>query len=342
MLKPVKLRYYLAVMHARGFDADATLMGSGIDPGHLNDPAYLVDLKQCQIVVANMIRLTGDQGIGLDVGGQARLADFGIISHAMVSSRTLRQAAGYWVRYSNLVGSLIRISVVEGGKGQWTAMLTGTEQMGFIYNFCVEEMLVAGVKMVDALTGTPAILKEVQLSYPAPMHAARYREYFSCPLHFNAPRCSITILSPAIDSILPSNDEELNQVCEKHCSQVMRQIGGESLIVSQLRSLFLRNAREIPTLQQAAELVGLSPRTLRRRLQEEESSYQNLVNQFRLNLAAEYFKSEHLTPKEVGDLLGYSDTNAFRRALKSWSGQTIGRYREELLDGRKLSGTKAR
>jgi hypothetical protein len=71
----------------------------------LKNPSCLVDFEQHQAVVANMMRLTGNQGIGLDVGRESELTDFGIVGHAMMSSKTARDALGLWLRYSNaLVG----------------------------------------------------------------------------------------------------------------------------------------------------------------------------------------------------------------------------------------------
>jgi AraC-like DNA-binding protein len=327
MLRPNKLRYYVALMEARGIPPESVLAGTGLEYRRLSDPAYLVDIHQCVAVVANLIRLTGDQGIGLDIGNHARLTDLGITAHAMISSSTLRQAAAYWIEYSNLMGMLVRLELEEAG-AEWVVRYSAVEPLGFIYNFCVEEILVSGLKIGEALTGQPLVAKEITLSYPAPLHAALYGRYFDCPVHFNAARSSITIRTPSLETPLPSNDDELNNVIRQHCSQVARQLETGTPVVARIRQLLLRNARRMPSLEEASASFAMSARTLARRLDEEGTSYQALINQLRLDLTVEYLKSEHLTPEEIGDLLGYSDTNAFRRAFKSWSGTTIQRYLE--------------
>ena len=325
MFQPIKIRYYVSALQERGFEAEATLLGSGIQQERFDDPAYLIDLYQCQIVVENMIRLTGDQGIGLDVGKRMQLADFGILAHAMISSSTLQQAALYWVKYSNLAGMMINIHLDSTGD-EWTIEYQAEQQTGFIYNFCVEEMSVSGLQMVPVLTGQPVLLQEAQFSYPAPLHAEKYEEYFDCPIRFNAHKSAITIKSPGISTPLPRNDEQLHDICDQHCQQIMREFGQYSFVISSLRKHFLANPGAIPSFVQAAEFMDMSPRTLRRRLLEEGTHYQALVQQFRLDIANRYLKSRQLNTKEVGDLLGYSDTNAFRRAFKSWTGKTIKEY----------------
>jgi AraC-like DNA-binding protein len=327
MLRPVKLRYYVDAMQARGFAPRQVLRGSGMDMRQLSSPDALVNLHQCQVVVANMIRLTGDQAVGFDMGSRMQLADFGIIAHAMISARTLRQAINYWLQYSNLVGMLIRLTLLEQANRSWSVVFTATEPMGFIYNFCVEEILVAGVKLGTALSGEPLRVKELRLSYPAPLHADLYAQHFQCPVHFNAERSSITVLSPRIDAPMPGNDDELNAVYRRHCSRMLRQVSGPDPVTARVRGMLLRRSAAIPGLEEAAVELGMSDRSLRRHLQQEGTSYQQLVNRFRYDLAGEYLSGDHLSPKEVGYLLGFSDTNAFRRAFRSWSGQTISAFR---------------
>ncbi len=327
VLRPIKIRHYVALMQAKGFAAEEVLRGSGIQADRLSDPAYLLDLQQCETVVSNMIRLTGDQGIGLEIGAQASLADFGIIAQAMISSRTLRQAIDYWLQYSNLVGMLIHITLVEGPRKEWTVIFSATEPLGFIYNFCVEEILVAGLMLGSALGNEALVVKEVSLSYPAPLHADLYRQRFKAPVHFNAPRSSLTIQSPGLESRLPGFDEELNEIYRRRCREVLRHINSEDPLIARLRSLLLTRPSSQPDLKTAARLLGTSPRTLRRHLLKDGSGYQQMVHRFRFDLCIEHLQSGQLSLKEIAGLLGFKDTNSLHRAFKAWSGSTIGSYK---------------
>lgn len=331
MLRPIKIRHYVSFMQARGYEAEDVLRGSGIQLAQLADPAYLLTLRQCETVVSNMIRLTDDQAIGFEIGGQASLADFGIIAQAMISSRTLRQAIGYWIQYSNLVGMLIHITLLEGPRKGWTVMFSATEPLGFIYNFCVEEILVAGLQLGSALGHEPLVVKEISLSYPAPLHADLYRQRFNCPIHFNAPRSSLTVASPSLDVQLQGYDEELNEIYRRRCREVLRQINSEDPLIARLRGLFLSRSTSLPDLQTAAALLGTSSRTLRRHLLKDGSGYQQMVNRFRLELSVEYLQSGQSSLKEIAGAVGFRDTNSLHRAFKAWSGLTIRQYREEHL-----------
>lgn len=329
MLRPIKIRHYVAFMQARGFRPAETLRGSGIDEKRLSDPSALIDRTQCEAVVSNIIRLTKNQGIAFEIGSGAKLSDFGVVAQAMISSPTLGDAIELWLRYSNLVGMLIHITLVQGPRSEWTVVFSATQPLGFIYNFCVEEILVAGVKLGSALGNSPLAVKEVSLSYPAPLHARLYREHLDCPVHFNASRSSLTVRSPGLGNRLPGYDPELNEVYRRHCREVLQQIGSEDPAIARLRALFLASPGVLPDLSTAAQRLGWTPRTLRRRLQSEGASFQHLLDRFRAEKCAEYLRERGLPPKEIATILGFEDTNSLRRAFKVWTGLTLGNYRSQ-------------
>jgi AraC-like DNA-binding protein len=302
------------------------LDGTGLTPALLDDPACLADMQQCRKVISNLIRLTGDQGIGLKMGQEVEIGDFGIIAHAMLSSQTLRQAIEYWVQYSNLVGMLIRLTQQEQ-EGAWVIVFTETEPLGFVYNFAVEEILITGIKLGGLLSGAALQVREITVTYPAPMHVKAYGEYFPCPVRFNAERTSIIVDSPSLDTPLPTKNDELNEVFRRHCMQLMRQIGQRDPIAARVRGVLIGSGRQLPNLTEAAKRLGISSRSLRRHLASEGASYQKVLDNFRLDMAREYLRSEHFAIKQVADLLGFRDANSFRRAFKNWSGQTIQQFR---------------
>lgn len=331
MFRPVKIRHYVAFMEARGHAAPEVLAGSGLDAEQLQNPACLVDLHQYQAVVANMIRLSGNQGIGFEIGAEAEIADFGIVGHGMMSSRTARDALALWMRYSNsLVGTLLTLELHEHGKGAWSLRIAELRPMGFVYNFVVEEILMIARTIGAALTKKPFIPAAVELSYPAPAHQALYAQQLLCEAHFNCRQTRIRFDEAHLDLPVRGFDEEFNLICLQHCKQIMRQISADSPLASRIRNLLLAKGAGIPGLSAIARELGTSDRTLRRQLQEEGISYKALVNELRKDLAREYLKTSRLTAKETAYLLGFKDTNAFRRAFKVWTGQTIHEFREQV------------
>lgn len=327
MLKPIRVSQYVSAMRGRGVDPYQLLADTGLDLQTIEDSDALIENSQCQTVVANLLRLTGDPSIGFEMGRHSRLSDCGLAALAMRSSRTLRDAIDFSLNYDALIGRFVHLSLREHADKRWTIVFSEADVSGAIYRFYVEETLVVGMKDGGVLAGQPLRFSEVRLSYAEPPHANIYRETFNCPVHFNAAQTSITVCSPQLDTPLPHTDEELNSILGGYCARVGRRAVGADTMAGRVRRILLQRQGKLPTPEQVAEQLGMSARSLRRSLSEEGTSYQSLADQFRLEAALDYLRAADLTPKEIGYLLGFRDTNAFRRAFKTWSGKTIQEYR---------------
>lgn len=327
MLRPVRIRLYLEVMQERGFTPSAVLAGTGIEASRLADPAYLIDHSQSQRVIFNMLALSGDGGIGFDTGARTETADLGIIGYAILSCATMRQTLHLWGQYSQaLVGILSRLALAETTEGVAVSVVV-PRKGDPLFVFCAEEVLAMIYKFAGLLAPGKPVMRLLRLSYPARAHSQRYHDFFHCPIQFDADETSAVLASEWLDRPLRTNDEEFNRICVAHCGEILQQIEHSGPIVSRLRSLFLRTPGALPSLDEAAHDLGLSPRTLRRHLLDEGASYRQLVEDFRKDLACEYLRSTRMTTKEIAFLLGYEDPAAFRRAFKLWTGRTPGEFR---------------
>ena len=267
MFRPVKIRQYLAFMKAKGHSADAVLKGSGVDAEMLADPGFLMDINQSKAVVANMIALSRDQGIGLEVGSQMALVDLGLVGYLMMSAQSAREATNYWINYSNaLIGMLIEMRLEERAPDDWSLLITESIPLGFIYNFCVEEQLVMAYKMGGELASVSPVVKQLDLSYPAPSHHEMYARCFKGPINFNARCTRISFSTPRLDQPLRGNDKEFNELCARQCDLLLRQIGTYSPMVSRIKNILMRSRGRIPSIEEMSGELNTSPRSLRRHL----------------------------------------------------------------------------
>lgn len=339
MFRPVKIRHYLAMMQASGHDAAAVLAGSGVEVSQLGNPDCLIDIAQAKAIVANMISLSGDQGIGFDAGRKTELLDLGLVGYVIMSAPSAREAVRYWINYSNsLVGMLLELRLEENAPDDWALTIAESVPLGFIYNFCAEEILSIIYRFSGELTGTAPVMTQLDLSYPAPSHEALYRQHFAGPIRFNAPSTRIRFSHPRLDLPIRGVDKEFNELCARQCELMMRRVGGQSPWTDRIRNVLMRLGGRTPSIELVARELNVSPRSLRRHLAGEGLGYQQLLDDFRADMSKEYLRSASMTPKEIAYLLGFRDTNSFRRAFKSWTGQTVHEYRKSQ-QGR--AGTRA-
>lgn len=330
MLRPTQVRQHVNFMRARGYSDELVLAGTGIDPGRLSDPAYLVEVEQCHAVVANMVQLTGNVGLGLQVGEATNLNDLGIVGYAMASSNTLGQAIGLWLQYgTSPVGFPFTLRLIESTpSGEWGVIATPHGVSGSVYRFYVEETFVMGCKFALLLTGAPLEISEAWFSFPKPPNWQQYERYFGGAVRFDAPETRALVRMPSLNIPVKSNDSELRELCIRHCTHLVRQIVRNGPVSSRLRNA-LTSMGTIPSLDEAAEALNMSARSLRRHLQDEGTSFQKVLDEFRCDLAREYLSAGMMPAKEVAFLLGFSQVDAFRRAFKTWTGQTVGAYQSD-------------
>jgi len=111
--------------------------------------------------------------------------------------------------------------------------------------------------------------------------------------------------------------------------QLIAKLSRQSSFIDEVRQIILARPGYFPDIDYLAEKLGTSTRTLRRRLKEEGSSYQTLLNEIRYNLAKEYLSTTMISLEEITELLGYSDPGNFSHAFKRWSGVSPRQWRHE-------------
>lgn len=328
MLRPVRIRSYLSLMSAKGIPAEQVLMGTGINPNRFQEPDYLIESSQCQAVIGNMIRLSGDPGIGLEAGAKTDLLSLGITGYALVTCRAMRETLDVWAQYSaTLLGIMSKYEVENDRDNNVVITFVEPVPTSPVFAFCVEELLALTCKIGEIECGIAPEFLHMEFPYTPPAYRQRYDKLFQCPISFNAKRASVTISKQWVYLPLLTNDDEFHRICMEHCGRILHQIKKSSPIAMQLRDVFLASPQQVPGLEAVAQMLGLSSRTLRRRLYDEGHSYQSLVRDFRADLAREYLLSTRMSAKEIGYLLGFDDVHSFRRAFKLWTGQTPSEFR---------------
>ena len=169
---------------------------------------------------------------------------------------------------------------------------------------------------------------------PAPDYAARYEEFFGCPVEFGASanrlRLDQATLAQGNREHCPSTWRQLQEICEKELEQLTRTRSLRERVAQLLGPLL--NGRE-PDLEEVAARLKLPTWTLRRKLAEEGTQFRTILNETRRDLAMIYIRDTDLAFGEIAYLLGFASAEAFQRAFKRWSGQPPGEYRRAQRQG---------
>jgi AraC-like DNA-binding protein len=179
-----------------------------------------------------------------------------------------------------------------------------------------------------ALTGQAFALGAVGFTHAAPPSVAAYVDYFGCEVRFGQPVDEAILPSGVLDLPLPSADPGLASVLERYGRLIVARLPARRSFLDDARRCIVELLRDgEPTLDTTATRLGLSRRTLQRKLQALETSHNDLVDTVRRELALRALAGTDLNITEIAYMLGFSEPTAFHRAFKRWTGRTPAEHR---------------
>jgi AraC-like DNA-binding protein len=171
----------------------------------------------------------------------------------------------------------------------------------------------------------------IELPYPAPADPAPYRAAFRCPVSFDAPRNSLLLARTDLTAPLPTSNPLLAELHERFAGEYLKHFDHAQTSYRAREVIIRRLPDGEPRRDQVAGELCMSERTLQRRLEEEATSFLQLLDDTRRELAEQYLGRLHLSLAQAAYLLGFADQSSFFRACKRWFDLSPGQYRSQLL-----------
>lgn len=276
-----------------------------------------------------VIAQSGRGDLGLEIARVTEITHLGFGGLAAMSAPTLGQALALMTRYEPLSVRSYR------GQSRW---LPNEEKLLFYsiapYNdftrFIVDGMLATWSQMIIRFAGSDC-LREARLEFAAPPYHRRYADVFACPVYFASDENALLLNRGAAARPLRGHDPVLHTELVALAEQRLRQQETESLFRQRVQKILGPMLRgSTPALEQVADALGMASWTLRRKLKDEDTSFQELLDDMRRDLALAYMKDASLSLGEIAYILGFSTPGAFQRAFKRWTATTPGEYRRGL------------
>lgn len=285
----------------------------------------LISHRQAWRLIRRAMQLTRRTDLGLEVGRRQNISHFGLPGFAMTAMRTFGEAVELGVRYQGQSGGLMDVTFESDGE---LAALIGELRLRdpIVHIFVVEELFASVMVLIRILIGDRYRPHAIELTYPAPPHAARYTEVFGCPIRFGQPRNRFLIplewFTLPLVSHSPVAAAELRSLLEARAlsQQVPNTVAAIEHVLQQTGNVAM-------SVEEVATALGLSSRTLRRRLTEAGTSFRALSERLRAQAAQHLLRDQGMTVAKASEQLGFSDARAFRRAFKRWVGEVPGAIR---------------
>ncbi|MDZ7813762.1 MAG: AraC family transcriptional regulator ligand-binding domain-containing protein [Ideonella sp.] len=318
---PIYARLLRMLLQHADVDGDQVLATAGLDwPGLLQREAGLTLATVTRLVDA-AVAATGRPWLGLDLGSQAPVSAHGPMGYAAVTAPTLGHTLTVLGRYASLRNDTLHWAVAAGPHG---LRLHATEQVdwGPARGVMMDTMAAAFLRLVEAAVGHLPAGVTVSLPGPRPAWVAQYQRFAPVAWRFEQAALAVEATASALALPVLGADTTAHAAACRDCEQALAQHAPPSLSQQVAAHLARVEHGRYPSLVAVAGLLGLSPRTLMRRLAAEATSFQTLLDQTRQTQALCMLQHTQWPVDEIAARLGYADTSNFSRTVRRWWGQT--------------------
>lgn len=319
---------------SRGASAEDLCRAAGLTPTQLGEPDRTIPSRRSEAVWALAERQTGDPNLGLRLGEHSHPAVFGLVGYLMTCSATLAEALEKLVRYSNLLtdgvtGRLFREADLAG-----VELTVADREDNFLQRAArqpVEASFATLLTVAEALTGRRPRVREVGFAHPAPLDTTEHIRIFQTTVGFGRPVSRLGFEPEILDAPVVTADPGLRAMFEARAEERLARVARAETLAERVRERLLRSVTETsPTLAAVARDLGLSERSLQRRLGEEGTTFLALLDAARRELACLHLENPAVSVAEVAFLLGFSEPSAFHRFFKRKTGETPDAFRRRV------------
>ena len=318
------------MLAAEGLDARALLVAAGIDPAALDAPAARLATEQISRLWELAVERSGNPAIALAQHQVTRPAAFDVVGYTMMSCADLRAAFERLIRYLLILSDALTMTMEEEPGGyRVTFVLFGGERP--VPRQRMEFIFVTVIGFCRWICGREVHPLAIELPYSAPADLAPYRTALRCPVAFDAPRNSLLFARADMSAPLPTSNPLLAEMHERFAGDYLRHLDSAQTSYRAREVIIRRLPDGEPRRDEVAGELCMSERTLQRRLEEEATSFVQLLDDTRRELANQYLGRLHLSLAQAAYLLGFADQSSFFRACKRWFDRPPGQYRNQLL-----------
>lgn len=327
----------LACIRHRGLDAEALLIQAGISPELLSSPTARVSSRHYGALWHLIAQTIDDEFFGMDTH-RMKAGSFTLLCHAIIHSDTLERALLRATRFLRLV---LDDLVGELSQDAESAHIVLTDRRapgasphaadtGASRAFAYGTYLVILHGLACWLVGRRIPISRAAFCCDAPPYADEWRILFSQDLRFNQDVCGISFPVDYLSLPNVQNERTMKAFLRGAPANFLVKYKNSASLAARIR----RRLREWPPaswpdFDTLARQLHASPATLRRRLSDEGESYQSIMDELRRDLAIALLGETQLSVADIAVELGFSESSAFHRAFKKWTGTRPGEYRRD-------------
>lgn len=331
-----------------GVDVSALLEEAGITRETLADPDARSTTAQVGALWSRAYGLSGDPDLALHAVealpfGAYRVVDF-LASNAPTVGAAFEQIAAHLP----IINTTVQLSI-RAGSSEVEFRVEGRDASVAVSRPYAEYTLGAVVLRIRSMLGIRSMLEHplplvaVEFAAAAPAFNAEHKRIFRCPVRFEQPHHRLIVSRSTWEDGNARADANLFAVLERHARDLLTELPNDDPVISEARqAIEACFSGQAPSIEGTARRMGVSTRTLQRRLQRAGVSHNDLVDEARHAQAVSYLSQQDVAIAEIAYVLGFSDQSAFTRAFKRWTGSTPAMFRRQARPYERVPATHGR
>ncbi len=308
------------MIEEQGHGREQVLAGTTLAETGISGIGARVSESDFSQLVSNAFALSGDPALGLKLGMRLNLSAHAILGQAFMTCRDLGQVMELFLKYYHLLSPALYLEFETVDERCILTTVSTPEQN--TVEFAYEMMYAAILNTLRGLLNIDHLALKLEVPYPAPAHRQSYYDIFGPDVHFDCIRGRISFDQALLQTPLPTSNTALRTLYEEECARLLSDLEEEDSVAEQTLRLLRKLEGQYPQMPQIARILNFSPRTYRRRLEQEETSYQTLLDKVRAEHATRYLQNTRLPLSTIAYMVGFNDSSNFRRAYVNWTGRS--------------------
>lgn len=283
-------------------------------------------------VFQELLPLAQDPSIGLRLGRQLNLRSHGFLGYAILSSRNIGEAIDLLIRYLRTRISLFEVRLFREHNDAVIQIDEGIA-LGPLQFLLMDTLITLMMVCGQQVTGLK-FAGEIRLAYSRQPHHSDWPETTAATVVFDAAFNQIRFPRKGLLMPIASPDPQLLEMALQQCEQELGRLHDTGGLIAAVRQQAREHMAQDLSVERIAQALGMSSRTLRRRLTELGTSYQMIIEQLRRGRAVELLRQTTLSVEQIASELGYDDPSNFGRAFRRWTSLSPSTYREQADESR--------
>ncbi|WP_405420564.1 AraC family transcriptional regulator [Marinobacter flavimaris] len=325
------LRQYVRYADAKGIDTSNLFSKAGLELNILDTGDGRLNGEQFQTFIRLLAETTGNPVLGLETGDYVQPGSYSVLGYITMSCATLGEAVTRIAPYEKLVGDMGTTGLRMNGDEVslvWTCNFTDP----LVWPQVVDNVFASWINyarwLADNRKASP-LRVQLRRSSPGSDYEKAYAERWQCPVEFSAEEDCVILHQSLLSTRLRQPDPLLRKTLETHALSQLALLDSDTDLTSRVKQSIQKQLADGVTRQDMiAEDLGMTSRTLQRKLGQEGVSYQKLLDEVRQQMAEDYLRNTEMSIPDIAFRLGYSETTSFHRKFKAVMGQTPGDFRK--------------